>query len=321
MWADEEALWERLTGTWTGLDDAAWHLPGAAPSDAGGPDWSLAEHVGHIADWLELAIDYTTRAMDTGVWPSDKDYDDGDFDSYNERRREPWASMPRDAILRRLDDARQRMLAHRPPSDPRHDPRGTGLALGLCGPSRPLPRPSTGHRTVDRRASPPGRRRERGPRLMPTAPTTPSPNLTIEAIVAVEAPREFRLHPRDRVVAYTAEAGGARQLFTLSLRGGYPTQLTASEKAVSDPQWSPDGRRIAFVRDDEVWVIEADGSRVTTRRRQARRWPRAALVAGRSSPGLPVAPARLDARSGSSTPRCRAAAVRRRSRSRRDRSP
>ncbi len=98
---------------------------------------------------------------------------------------------------------------------------------------------------------------------MPTAPTTPSPNLSVEAIVAVDAPREFRLHPRDRIVAYTAEVAGARQLFTLSLRGGYPTQLTASEKAVSDPQWSPDGRRLAFVRDDEVWVVEADGSRLT----------------------------------------------------------
>ena len=29
------------------------------------------------------------------------------------------------------------------------------------------------------------------------------------------SPREFRLHPRDRVVAYTAEAAGARQLFTV----------------------------------------------------------------------------------------------------------
>jgi len=87
--------------------------------------------------------------------------------------------------------------------------------------------------------------------------------LTIEAIVAVEPPREFRLHPRDRAVAYTAEAAGARQLFTLPLRGGYPTQLTASEKHVSDPQWSPDGRRLAYVRDDELWVVEADGSRTT----------------------------------------------------------
>ena len=129
---------------------------------------------------------------------------------------------------------------------------------------------------------------------MPTAPTTPSPNLTIEAIVAVEAPREFRLHPRERIVAYTAEGGGARQLFTLSLRGGYPIQLTASEKPVSDPQWSPDGRRIAFVRDDEVWVLEVDGSRVTLRRGKARGWPRPALVARRPSPRVPVAPAWLD---------------------------
>jgi dipeptidyl aminopeptidase/acylaminoacyl peptidase len=98
---------------------------------------------------------------------------------------------------------------------------------------------------------------------MPTAPTTPSPSLSIEAIVAVDAPREFRLHPRDRVVAFTAEAAGARQIFTLSLRGGYPSQVTASEKPASDPQWSPDGRRLAFVRDDEIWVVEADGSRLT----------------------------------------------------------
>jgi dipeptidyl aminopeptidase/acylaminoacyl peptidase len=98
---------------------------------------------------------------------------------------------------------------------------------------------------------------------MPTAPTTPSPSLTVEAIVAVDAPREYRLQPRDRMVAYTAEAAGTRQLFTLSLRGGYPNQVTASEKPVADPQWSPDGRRLAFVRDDEIWVVEADGSRLT----------------------------------------------------------
>ena len=37
LWADEAAMWDRLLASWAGLDDAAWHLPGAAPSDAGGP--------------------------------------------------------------------------------------------------------------------------------------------------------------------------------------------------------------------------------------------------------------------------------------------
>ncbi len=111
LWADEAALWDRLRVSWAGLDDAAWHLPGAAPSDAGGPDWSLAEHVGHLADWQELAIDYVAVAVATGRWPSDDDYDGGDFDRYNERRRSPWSTMPRVDILARFDAARPRLLA------------------------------------------------------------------------------------------------------------------------------------------------------------------------------------------------------------------
>lgn len=109
--ADEAALFDRMSATWAGLDDAAWHLPGAAPSDAGGPDWSLAEHVGHVADWQELAIDYVRVAIDTGRWPSDDDYDGGDFDRYNERRRAPWTTMPATAIETRLRSARPRLLA------------------------------------------------------------------------------------------------------------------------------------------------------------------------------------------------------------------
>ena len=104
---------------------------------------------------------------------------------------------------------------------------------------------------------------------MPTDRTpgaaTGAAGLTIEGIVAIESPREFRINPRERTVAFTADVAGARQLFTLSLRGtGAPsTQLTASGKPISDPQWSPDGRRLAFVRDEEIWIVEADGSRLT----------------------------------------------------------
>ena len=119
LWVDEELLWQRLHAACGGLDDAAWHRPGVAPSDAGGPPWSLAEHVGHIADWQELAIDYTAHAIATGQWPSARDFDGGDFDTFNERRREPWASMPRDEILARLEAARRRLvpLAQRLPEE------------------------------------------------------------------------------------------------------------------------------------------------------------------------------------------------------------
>jgi hypothetical protein len=86
-WADEVALHDRLTASWAGLDDAAWRLPGAAPSDAGGPDWSLLDHVGHLVDWWELAADYIAIARDGGPWPSDDDYEGGDFDTFNEGRR------------------------------------------------------------------------------------------------------------------------------------------------------------------------------------------------------------------------------------------
>jgi dipeptidyl aminopeptidase/acylaminoacyl peptidase len=84
--------------------------------------------------------------------------------------------------------------------------------------------------------------------------------LTIEQAAAVESPREFRLSPDGRRIAFTAEAGGARQILLMPVRGGYPEQLTATEKPVSDPQWSPDGRRIAFVREDAIWMIDVEGS-------------------------------------------------------------
>ena len=99
------------------------------------------------------------------------------------------------------------------------------------------------------------------------------PSLSIEAIVAVDTPREFRLHPRERIVAYTAEVAGTRQLFTLSLRGRLPGPDQRLGEVRVGPQWSPDGRRLAYVRDDEIWVVETDGSRLTrvvgTRRARA----------------------------------------------------
>jgi dipeptidyl aminopeptidase/acylaminoacyl peptidase len=102
-----------------------------------------------------------------------------------------------------------------------------------------------------------------GPASRAGAGRTPASTggLTIERLVAVDPPREVRIHPRDRVIAYTEAYAGARQLVVASLRGGAPNVITASEKDISDPQWSPDGRRIAYVRGDEIRIVDVDGTR------------------------------------------------------------
>ena len=97
--------------------------------------------------------------------------------------------------------------------------------------------------------------------------------------------------------------------------------MTASEKPVSDPQWSPDGRRLAFVRDDEIWIVDADGARLTRVVAKPGGGHVAALVAGRPSPGLPVAPARLVAGLGHRRARCPGAAGRPATRGRPRRAP
>lgn len=111
FWADEAALWDRFMASWAGIDEAAWSLPGAAPSDAGGPDWSLLDHVGHVADWQELALDYVARAASGGPWPSDEDFEGGDFDRFNEARRAPWDRLAPAEIRRRLEAGHDRLVA------------------------------------------------------------------------------------------------------------------------------------------------------------------------------------------------------------------
>jgi hypothetical protein len=109
-WADESAVHDRFVAVWAGLDDAAWRLPGAAPSDAGGPDWSLLDHVAHVVDWHEMATVYVTGVRDGGAWPSDADYGGGDFDTFNETRRARFADLAPAELRERGVIAHERVL-------------------------------------------------------------------------------------------------------------------------------------------------------------------------------------------------------------------
>jgi hypothetical protein len=110
-WADEAAIHDRFLAVWAGLDDAAWRLPGAAPSDAGGPDWSLLDHVGHVVDWWELAAGYIAEVLEGAPWPAEHDYyEGGDFNALNERRRARFADVPPAELRARGAVAHERVL-------------------------------------------------------------------------------------------------------------------------------------------------------------------------------------------------------------------
>src|SRR5204863_7652516 len=49
------------------------------------------------------------------------------------------------------------------------------------------------------------------------------------------------------------------QLYVVPIRGGAARQLTSAAQPSSSPRWSPDGSRIAFVREDQIWTMDAAG--------------------------------------------------------------
>jgi Tol biopolymer transport system component len=69
--------------------------------------------------------------------------------------------------------------------------------------------------------------------------------------------------PDGRSIAYTAEAGGVRQLFTRSLDAAVATQVTTAATDCRDPFWSGDATRIFFSDGNEyvgdLWSVGATG--------------------------------------------------------------
>jgi len=76
----------------------------------------------------------------------------------------------------------------------------------------------------------------------------------------IDGPRHWLRSSPDgsRIAFLMCDEVGVAQLFTVSPNGGEPVQVTRDDWSVaSSLSWSPDGRRIAYVADTSVFVVDA----------------------------------------------------------------
>jgi len=107
FFADEAIIWSRFVGFLDGLGPGDW-TAAVAKSDAGGPDWTVLDHVAHIAAWEAFGLDYVVRALDGEPWPTDESI--GDFDTFNEAQRAQWAGRSATDVRAWVAEARERLL-------------------------------------------------------------------------------------------------------------------------------------------------------------------------------------------------------------------
>lgn len=88
---------------------------------------------------------------------------------------------------------------------------------------------------------------------------------TDSGIDAAASEIDSGLHPdgggscADRL-AFVSERDGDAEIYVTGADGVDQRNLTQSPTRDRNPEWSPDGSRIVFVRDSEIWLIEADGA-------------------------------------------------------------
>jgi hypothetical protein len=111
-WADVRTVQARVDAFLAALPDSGWEGPVSASDVPGAPPWTLLDHFGHVADWLDEAIRYIQPVVDgTGGWPRDEDYaDGGGFDAWNEGRREIWAGRTPAEVRAWHRDSADRLL-------------------------------------------------------------------------------------------------------------------------------------------------------------------------------------------------------------------
>jgi TolB protein len=81
-------------------------------------------------------------------------------------------------------------------------------------------------------------------------------------LVAAAGPASAGFPGRPGKIAFVSDASGSDDIVVMNPDGSGRENLTTGPEDDTEPAWSPDGRRLAFVRDETIYVVRADGSGV-----------------------------------------------------------
>ena len=84
-------------------------------------------------------------------------------------------------------------------------------------------------------------------------------HMSPEVLLSLGRLSDPQLSPDGKTILYgvsyssIAENRSVRNLFTIPVEGGRPTQLTRDGKSLSSARWSADGKAVYFLQDGQLW--------------------------------------------------------------------